>query len=175
METEESKVEKEDRVSSFQFPVSNTMAEERSSSTYILIAAAAIVVMVAVVIVATRLRPRSPQAEAALTPEQKDYLPNIAVTDAKMSAAENFLGQTVIYMDAQVTNQGTRAVKQVELQMEFTDVLGQVILRDRAKALPPNTPPLKPGEVRAFQLFFDRMPAEWDQAPPRITVLSVQF
>ena len=151
------------------------MAEKRSRSTYILIAAAATVIIVAIVVVATRPRPRSPQADAALTPEQRDYLPNITVTDAKMSAAENFLGQTVIYMDAQVTNQGARAVKQVELQMEFTDVLGQVILRDRARALSPNPPSLKPGETRAFQLFFDRMPAEWNQAPPRVTTTSVQF
>jgi len=151
------------------------MAEERSTSTYILMAAAAIAVLVAIVIVATRPRPRGTQAGAALTPEQRNYLPNIAVSAAKMSAAENFLGQTVIYMDAQVSNQGTRAVKQVEIQMEFTDVFGQVILRDRGKVLPPNALPLKPGETRAFQLFFDRMPAEWNQAAPRIAVLSVHF
>jgi hypothetical protein len=175
METGESKIEKRDRGPGFEFPVSDAMAEERSTTTYILIAAAAIAVLVAVTIVATRPRARSPQAEPTLTPEQQAYLVNIGVTDAKMSAAENFLGQTVIYMDAQLTNHGTRTVKQVDIRMEFTDVLGQVILRDRARLLPPNTPFLKSGETRAFQLFFDRMPAEWNQGPPRITITSVQF
>ena len=151
------------------------MTEQGSTSAYILIAGAAIAALVAIVIVATRPRPRGPQAEPALTPEQTNYLSNIAVTGAKMSAAENFLGQTVIYMDAQVSNQGTRSVRQIEIQMEFTDVLGQVILRDRGKVLPPNTAALRPGETRPFQLFFDRMPAEWNQAPPRVAVLSVQF
>jgi hypothetical protein len=175
METRDSKGEAAKEVSTLQFPVSHALGEGRSTSKYILLAGAAMAVVVAIVIIATRPRPRGPEVTVALTPEQQAYLPYIGVGDARMSAAENFLGQTVIYMDAEVTNRGDRNVKQVDIQMEFTDVLGQVILRDRAQVLPPNTPPLKPGETRAFQLFFDRMPAEWNQAPPRISIRSVQF
>jgi hypothetical protein len=81
----------------------------------------------------------------------------------------------VIYLDAQISNQGMRTVKQVEAKMEFMDLLGQVILRDQVKIFPPASLPLKPSETRAFQLFFDHVPSEWNQAPPRITTVSVQF
>ena len=153
------------------------MASQKTDSNlkFILIAAAAIVVIVAIAIILSRLRPSGSPAAIAPTPEQKAYLPNIEFSDAKMSAATNFLGQRVIYLDAEVANRGTRSVKQVELQMEFTDMLGQVILRDRARIFPPASLPLKAGATRAFQLFFDRIPAEWNQAPPRMTALRVEF
>lgn len=162
-------------VSNFEFPFSSGLPEERSNLKYFIIAAAAVLVLLAIAIVATRHRSGSGPAQAELTPEQKNYLANITFSDAKMSAATNFLGQRVIYLDAQISNRGTRAVKQVEVSLEFTDVLGQVILRERAGVFPPASLPLKAGETRAFQLFFDRMPSDWNQAPPRITPLSVQF
>jgi len=175
METGNSKLESEDQAPIFQYPVSNPIGDHRSISKFIFIAAAALVVLVAIAIIASRHRTHSSRIETPLTAEQKDYLANIAVTDAKMSAAQNFLGQTVIYMDGQVANNGPRAVKEIEVQLEFVDILGQVVLRDRAKPLSPPAPALKPGEIRAFQFFFDHMSTQWNQAPPRVTIRSVQF
>ena len=175
IENGRAKSDEADRVSNFQFQVSSAPADGRSSLKYFLIAAVAIGVVVAIAIVASRTRSGSPSAEAELTPEQKNYLANISFSDAKMSAATNFLAQRVIYLDAQISNRGTRAVKQVEISMDFTDVLGQVILRERAGVFPPASLPLKPGETRDFQLFFDRIPSDWNQAPPRITPVAVRF
>ncbi len=158
-------------ISDTQTPVS----EQRSPYFYILIAAGVVVVLVGLWIAMMRLRRGEPSEAAPLTAEQKAYLEQIHFSEAKMSAAKNFLGQTVIYMDGQVANQGKRAVSQIEVQLEFTDMYGQVVLRERARPLSPPTPLLKAGEMRAFQLFFDRMPAEWNQAPPRITPTSVEF
>ncbi len=150
------------------------MAEERPTTVYILIAAAAIVVIVGVLIFVTRPRLQTSSAPV-LNTDQKTYLPEIVISDARMSAAENFLGHTVIYLDGEMVNRGNRTVRQIEIQMEFVDVLNQVVLRDTAFPLMPPMPPLKPGATRAFQISFDHMPAEWNQAPPAITVKSVQF
>ena len=150
------------------------MADEQPTTVYILIAAAVIVAVVGVLILVTR--PRSqPSSPPAVDAEERAYLSQIVISDAHMSAAENFLGHTVIYLDGQVTNRGGRAVRQIEIQMEFVDMLSQVVLRDNAFPLKPPMTPLKPGETRAFQITFDRMPAEWNQAAPAITVKSVQF
>jgi hypothetical protein len=152
------------------FPV----AEERPTTVYIVISAAVIVVVVGVLVLLTRPRPQTSSAPV-LSADQKAYLPQIVISDARMSAAENFLGHTVIYLDGQVTNRGNRIVRQVEIQMEFVDTLNQVVLRDNAFPLKPPMPPLKPGETRAIQVSFDHMPADWNQAAPAITVKSVQF
>ena len=175
METGNSNPELEEQPPIFQYPVSNPIGDRRSSSRFIFIAAAGLAVVVVLAIIASRHRTHSSHIETPLTAEQKDYLANIAVSEVKMSAAENFLGQTVIYMDGQVANNGSRSVKEIEVQLEFVDILGQIVLRDRAKPLSPPAPPLKPGENRAFQLFFDHMSTQWNQAPPRVTIRSVQF
>lgn len=162
-------------VSNFEFPVSSSLPESRPNLKYFIIAAAALAVMVVIATFVSRTRPGGSRATAELTPEQKEYVAHISVSGAKMSAATNFLGQRVIYLDAQVSNQGPRSVKQVEAKMDFTDLFGQVIFREQAAIFTPAVLPLKSGETRDFQLFFDRVPSEWNQAPPRITVTSVQF
>src|SRR2546423_15215414 len=103
------------------------------------------------------LRPSPPAASpdfSSLTPEQKAYLAEISVSDARMSAAENYLGQTVFYLNAKVVNQGPRAVQRLDLQLEFHDVLDQVVLRDTARPLRPGASPLKPAETRPFVIAF---------------------
>ena len=150
------------------------MADERPTTVYILIAAAVIVAAVGVLVLLTRPRPKISSAPV-LNTDQKAYLPQIVISDARMSAAENFLGHTVIYLDGEMTNRGNRPVRQIEIQMEFVDILNQVVLRDTAFPLKPPMPPLQPGATRAFQITFDHMPAEWNQAPPAITVKAVQF
>jgi len=157
------------------FGQSSSVSSERPRLAYILAGAGALVVIVIITTLVLRSRQETSSRPVDLTPEQKEYLHQIQISGAKMSAATNFLGQRVIYLDAQVVNQGSRAVKQVGTQMDFTDILGQVIFREQAKVFPPAVLSLKPGETRDFQLFFDRIPSEWNQAPPRITVTAVEF
>ena len=65
----------------------------RRTGWFILLAAAVVAVIVGLVILHFRPAPRTSSAEASTpTSEQKAYLPQIAVSDAKMSAAKNYLG-----------------------------------------------------------------------------------
>ncbi len=151
------------------------MAEERSSSVYILGAAAVLAVVVTVVVLFSRSSTQPSRPGPTLNEDQKAYLQQIVVADAKMSAAENFLGHTVIYLDAQVANNGTKPVRQIELELTFVDTLGQVVLRESARPVTPQMLPLKPGETRPFQVSFEHLPLGWNQAPPTIKTTSVQF
>lgn len=151
------------------------MAEERPTRDYILVAAAVVAVIVAVLALLARTGSRPSPTAARLSAEQKAYLPQIVITDARMSAAENFLGHTVTYLDAQVTNQGGKEVRQVELELVFVDAFHQVVLRETAHPITLHTRPLEPGQTRSFQVSFEHMPLEWNQAPPTITPTSVQF
>lgn len=150
------------------------MAEKRPTTVYILIAAGTLVVVVSILILASRPRSEPPSAPS-LDTDQKAYLSQVVISDTRMSAAENFLGHTVTYLDGQVTNRGNRTVRQLEIQMEFVDTLNQVVLRETAFPVNPRKGPLKPGETRAFQASFDHMPVDWNQAGPTITIKSVQF
>jgi len=116
-----------------------------------------------------------PGTGALLSEEQKAYTSLLEFADARMSAAQNFLGGTVTYLDARVTNKGKRAVRQLDVQLEFVDMLNQVVLRETARPVTERTPPLQPGESRAFQVRFEHMPADWNQAPPRMKPVYLQF
>jgi hypothetical protein len=140
----------------------------RSVAVWILIAAAAILALVASLALLRRSAP--PEGKhLPLDAEAKAYLSKITVSDARMSAAENFLGDTITYLDAEVTNQGSKTLRDVELRLEFVDTLDQVVLRDSAHPVTLRTPPLEPGKTRTFQVSFDHLPADWNQAPPHIT------
>ncbi len=92
-----------------------------------------------------------------------------------MSAARNFLGDMVTYLDAKITNTGTKIVRELELRLEFVDSLNQVVLCETAHPITLRTPPLKPGDTRLLHLTFEHMPADWNQAPPTIMPTRVYF
>jgi hypothetical protein len=107
------------------------------------------------------------------TAAEKAYLQNIEVTGAQMTAAKNFLQHTVTTLHAQVTNKGNQAVTFLELDLVFSNFMGQVDLREKAHPVKADTPPLKPGETRAFEVSFDRVPDDWNQAAPQVTATRV--
>ena len=141
----------------------------------VLIGAAGLAIVIAALLLYWLGISRRSEPPSALAEEQRAYLPQIVVSGPRMSAADNFLGHTVTYLDAQITNKGTRVVSQVQLEMEFVDILGQVVLRETNQPVSPPTPALKTGETRDFQVSFEHMPLEWNQAPPQIRVKSVSF
>ena len=110
-----------------------------------------------------------------LSAEQQAYLPSLAFADLRMSAAVNFLGDTITYLDGSVTNQGTKSVRRLEVELNFVDTLNQVVLRETAHPLADRTTPLRPGETLAFRVTFDHMPADWNQAPPSAKAVYVGF
>lgn len=121
------------------------------------------------------LRATRPAVRPPLSDEARRYFALIEVSDARMSAAETGLGSTQTYLDARVTNRGGRAVRELDLQLEFVDLLNQVVLRRTAHAVKRSDSPLQPGESRPFRVIFDHMPAEWNQAPPSMTPSYASF
>jgi hypothetical protein len=136
---------------------------------------AAIAVLLAGVAWLMHARLTRPAVRPPLSAEARDYLAQIEVTDARMSAAETPLGTTETYLDAHVVNRGPRTVRQLDLQLEFEDMMKQVVLQQVSRPVTENTAPLKPGETRNLHITFDHMPAEWNQAPPIFTPVYVEF
>ncbi|MGO8818992.1 MAG: DUF2393 family protein [Terriglobia bacterium] len=111
----------------------------------------------------------------AQSPEQKAYLASLVFADLRMSAADNFLGGTVTYLDGTVTNTGSKPVRRLDVELNFVDTLNQVVLREDAHPLAKRTTPLQPGETQTFRVSFDHMPLEWNQAPPSAKAVYVEF
>jgi len=154
-------------------------AEERDSSRLIIIGAVAVVIAIA--LAAAFLLREPPKKVAPPNP----YIAQLKFSDFKMSAAENFIGATVSYIDGSITNTGNRTVTRVMVEVNFQDSMGQLaqreelplrIVRTNGAYLEPvdlTVAPLAPGQTTPFRLTFDSISAQWNHQYPNIRVTDV--
>ena len=155
------------------------VAEEHNSSRRTIAVAVAVVIVVA--IIAAFLLRSQPKSASGPPP----YAANLKLSDFKMSAAENFVGATVSYVDGTVTNTGGKSVTHLIVEVNFKDDLGQLAQRDNIpmqvlktdgpypEAVDFSVSPLLPGQSKAFRLTFEGISAQWNHQYPEIQVTDV--
>ena len=154
-------------------------AEEPDSSRLIIMIAVAVVIGGA--ILAAVLLREPPKVAKAPSP----YIAQLKLADFKMSAAENFIGATVSYIDGTITNTGGKTVTRVIVQVNFEDSMGQLaqreelplrVVRTNGAYLEPvdlNAAPLASGQSMPFRLTFDSISAQWNHQYPDISITDV--
>ena len=155
------------------------VAEERDSSR--LIIAIAMVVVIGGALAAAFLLREPPKAAKLVSP----YIASMKLSDFKMSAAENFIGATVSYIDGTITNASDKTVTHVVVEVTFKDSMGQLaqreelplqVVRTNGAYLEPvdmNVAPLAPGKAQPFRLTFDSISAQWNHEYPELRVTEV--
>jgi hypothetical protein len=153
--------------------------EERDSSRLIIFVAVAGVIAVMLGIAFLMREP--PKAPKTVSP----YAASLQLSDFKMSAAENFVGHTVSYVDGSIANTGGKTVTGVVVEVVFKDEIGQLAQREEMplrvlrtsgpypEAVDLNVAPLGPGQTQPFRLTFDSISAQWNRAYPEIRVTDV--
>jgi hypothetical protein len=165
-------------------PLHSTGEQQKpaSPSRVTLVLAAIVVLVIAASLWFLFKSPPAPQQgtlQLVVTPRmsdsEKDYAKNLRVENIVMSRAENFLHQEVTILNAEVVNGGPQAIVALELTVEFTDEMNQVVLREARGVL--GTPPaaLAPGERRPFEISFDHVPPSWNMQQPAVHVSSLQL
>jgi hypothetical protein len=113
------------------------------------------------------------------------YAANLKISELKVSAAQNLVGATVIYVEGAATNSGNKDVTHAVVRSEFKDTMGQVVLRSETPMMMTaerpgysdnvdlSQSPLRAGESRPFRLTLEGVPASWNQAPPELKVVRV--
>jgi hypothetical protein len=155
------------------------VAQEPDSSRRTIAIAVAVVIAIAILF-AFLLRS---QPKAASGPPA--YAASVKLSDFKMSAAENFVGATVSYVDGSVTNSGSKTVTHVIVEVNFKDDLGQLAQREDLpmqvlktdgpypEAVDFSLSPLGPGQSKTFRLTFESISAQWNHQFPDIQVTDV--
>jgi Protein of unknown function (DUF2393) len=102
-----------------------------------------------------------------------------------MSAAENFVGSTVTYLDGTVTNTADKTVTRAVVSVSFKDSLGQIVQADDVplRILQTSGPypdavdltlaPLAPAQSKPFRLTFEHVTADWNHEYPELRVSDV--
>jgi len=140
------------------------------------------IVMVGVVVGILALVLRSEQKKPATPPA---YASNLKFSDMKTSAAQNFVGATVSYIDGAITNTGDQTVIHAVVQVTFKDDMGQTAQREELpihvlrtggpydEAVDLNLSPLLPGQSKPFRLTLENISAQWNHAYPDLQITQV--
>ena len=106
---------------------------------------------------------------------EQAYVANLDFENLEMSAFENMLHQKVTYLNGDVSNKGTRAVRAVDVTVVFYDPTRKVLLRETRRIVGNGTRPLETGETRDFQIGFETLPAGWNHQFPAIHVTGLDL
>jgi hypothetical protein len=109
------------------------------------------------------------------SPEAKAYIKNLKLDHVEMKATESYVGAAVVEILGEVTNNGDRELKHVDLTCVFYDPYGQVLLREPSSIVRQKTGGLKPGETKTFRLPFDNIPDGWNQRLPQLVMGQIIF
>ncbi|MGH9544542.1 MAG: DUF2393 family protein [Terriglobales bacterium] len=155
------------------------VTDERDSNWLAIVLGVALVVVV-VVIASLLLRTDSKVANAPSA-----YAGNIKFSDLKMSAADNFVGATITYLDGTVTNAGDKTVRHAMVSVIFKDSLGQIVQAEDVplrilqtsgpypEAVDLSVASLAPGQGKLFRLIFEHVSADWNNEYPELRVTEV--
>jgi len=140
------------------------------------------IVIVGVVVAVLALILRSEQKKPLPPPA---YAANLKFSDLQTSAAQNFVGATVSYLDGTITNTGDKTVIHAVVQITFKDDLGQTAQREEIpirvlrtggpydEAVDLNVSPLASGQSKQFRLTFENISAQWNHAYPDLQITQV--
>jgi len=116
-----------------------------------------------------------PPQPGVLTPEAKQYVRNLTLSEVEMKAAESYMKQAVVEVTGKIGNKGDRTLKLVEINCVFRDAFGQVVLRERVAIVGSRVGTLAPGDLKNFRLAFDNIPESWNQALPELVIAQIVF
>ena len=154
--------------------------EPDSNRIPILVGMALVIVVVGIVVLFSR-----GQSKGNAAPHP--YAANLKISDLKMSAAENFVGATVTYLDGTISNTGNKIVTHATVHVVFKDSLGQIaqtgdvplhVLQTGGPyldAVDLNTSPLAPAQSKPFRLTFEHVTDEWNHEFPELRVMDVSL
>lgn len=152
--------------------------QEESRLRPILIGVVIVGVVVGLIVLASRGERKKPAEPPA-------YAANLKFSDLKASAAQNFVGATVSYLDGTVTNTGDKTVIHAVVRVTFRDDMGQMAQREELplrvlrtggpydEAVDLNMSPLEPGQSKPFRLTFENISAQWNHAYPEMQITQV--
>ncbi len=156
------------------------MTPEESSSSWLPIVFGVGLVVVVVVIASLLLR-----TDSRIANPPPAYAANLKFSDLKMSAAENFVGATVTYLDGTVTNRGDKTLNHAVVSVSFKDSLSQIVQVEDVplrilqtsgpypEAVDLRAAPLAPAQSKPFRLIFEHVTADWNHEYPELKVTDV--
>lgn len=148
-----------------------------------LIAGGAALVVIGIVLILGYGQGYTPGASGALSP----YAARLVISHIEMSQANSMVGGPSTYIDGTIANTGSKTVTGVTVQAIFDDfnkqptqtsTLQMLRIRTREPYIDTETlsaVPIGPGQSAPFRLILDHVSDSWNQNPPVLRILEVDF
>ncbi len=141
-------------------------------------------VLVAVGALLLFLRPKS-QDGAAPNP----YADKLKISDLKLSAAENYMGGTVTYLDFNITNTGDKALVGADVHAEFKNTLGEIVQKETLPLhvlvenqlagypdlVDMSRAALGPGQTKPVRITLEHISDDWDRSYPALQLVNLKL
>jgi hypothetical protein len=163
------------------FSPAKAETQERNWTPFI-IGLVAVLVVVGIIAVVTRSKNQS-------TTEVNPYADKLKISDARVSQAENYVGGTVTYLDATVTNTGDKQLAGADMYLVFKNTMDQIVQKETlpVHVIVPNPlagypdlldlsrSPIGPGQSKVVRMTLEHISADWNQAAPEMQLVNLKL
>jgi hypothetical protein len=141
-----------------------------------------VLVVAAIVIGLTRKK-------GATTSETNPYTAKLQIGSPKMSAAQNYVGGTVTYLDVNIANTGDMWLSGAAMKLTFNNSMGQVVqtetvpvhvlVQNQMGGYPDQVDlaraPVGPGESCTVRMTLEHISADWNQHYPEMQLVNLDL
>jgi hypothetical protein len=160
-------------------------AEQESRArnwTPFVVGAVAVIVVIVVLVVFTRHTGKRAQ-------QVNPYASKLQISYAKVSAAENYMGGTVTYLDATITNTGDQSLVGADMNLVFKNTMNEIVQKETIPLhvlvenqmggypdlVDMSRSPIAPGHSKNVRMTLEHISADWDQAPPAMQLVNLKL
>jgi hypothetical protein len=122
-------------------------------------------------------------------PQFNPYAEKLKLTDLKLSAAQNYMGGTVTYLDFNITNNGDRALVGADVKAQFKDTMGQIVQKETIPLhvlvenqlagypdlVDMSRAPIAPGQTKTVRITLEHVSDAWDQSSPEMELVNLRL
>lgn len=158
--------------------------QETQERNWIPIAVGLVAVLVVIGLITIVLR-----HQGKTTLQVNPYAAKLQISNPKLSAAENYVGGTVTYLDVNITNADDKALVGADMQMVFKNSMDQVV---QTETLPLHVlvqnqmggypdlvdlerSPIAPGQTKTVRLTLEHISADWNQSYPEMQLVNLKL
>ncbi len=117
------------------------------------------------------------------------YAVQLKLSDIKLSAAENYMGGTVTYLDFSITNTGDQALVGAAVHAEFKNTLGEIVQKETLPLhvlvenqlagypdlVDMSRAPIGPGQTKPVRITLEHISDDWDRSYPALQLVDLKL
>jgi len=117
------------------------------------------------------------------------YADKLKISDIKLSAAENYMGGTVTYLDFNIANTGDKALVGADVHAEFKNSLGEIVQKETIPLhvlvenqlagypdlVDMSRAPIGPGQTKPVRITLEHISDDWDRSYPALQLVNLKL